>query len=186
METEVVEDVAEWLQTAIGVPFVVVGGSAIERSVPVGTKDIDVLVRTSDWETIDRALERRKDASPLEPMSGTIRGTVLTIGHLKIDLEFISGKPFSGRASPDSFIEFVQTEGSRVFNGIRYATPAVVFYMRLVAPEDWRAYLPSIERDLDAGIPESTLDRAIGVAERFGLGSTVRERVEYLRKKLWK
>lgn len=58
--------------------------------------------------------------------------------------------------------------------------------MRLVAPEDWRAYLPSIERDLDAGIPESTLDRAIGVAERFGQGSTVRERVEYFRRKVWK
>ncbi|MGP8076163.1 MAG: hypothetical protein ACLP8Y_05465 [Thermoplasmata archaeon] len=123
MELEDVASVGNWLRSAIGVPFVVVGGSAVERVVPVATKDVDLLIDSSDWAAIDSALESRKDAAPLEPTGGSIRGTVVTIGSTQIDLEFLSDEPFSGRSGPRSFTRFVREQESVVHEGIRYATP---------------------------------------------------------------
>jgi hypothetical protein len=181
MQSEEVHAVGKWLQSAIGVPFIVVGGSAIERVVPVATKDVDVLISTSDWPTVDLALESRADAAPLDPMTGNIRGTILTLGRGRIDLEFISGGPFSGQFPQDSFSQYVREHESVVHDGIRYATPAVVFYMRLNSPDDWRLYVSSIERDLRAGVPKKTLDLAAEIADRFGVGPAVRERISSLR-----
>jgi hypothetical protein len=155
--------------------------SAVERVVPVGTKDVDVLIDGSDWTKVDSALESKKDVAPLEPTSGSLRGIVLRIGDARIDLEFISGEPFSGTSAPDSFGRYVRTEGSTVHDGIRYATPAVVFYMRLNAPDDWQVYLPAIERDIAAGVLGRTLDEAARVADRFGIGPEIRTRIKSLR-----
>ena len=181
MELKDVAHVGEWLRSAIGVPFVVVGGSAIERVVPVATKDVDVLIDGSDWDAVDSAIESRKDAAPLEPTGGSIRGTVVTIGFAQIDLEILSDEPFSGRSGPGSFTQYVREQESVVHEGIRYATPAAVFYMRLNAPDDWRLYLPAIERDIESGVTPETLDDAVKIAEHFGVGPTVRGRVEALR-----
>jgi hypothetical protein len=60
-------EVARWLRSEIGVPFVIVGRSAIRIETPVATKDVDVLISGRDWSTVDSALENRKDAAPLEP-----------------------------------------------------------------------------------------------------------------------
>ncbi|MFY9717985.1 MAG: hypothetical protein WAK40_08685 [Thermoplasmata archaeon] len=173
--------VAEWLRTTIGVPFIVVGGSAVGRVALVATKDVDVLIRDSDWPTIDSALESRADASPLDPAGGSIRGTILVIGGARIELEFISGEPFSGRSSPESFGRYVREYESVVHDGVRYATPAVAFYMRLNTPDDWHTYLPAIERDLAAGVPSQTLEESARIAGRFGVGPEVRERIAILR-----
>ncbi|MGD0250790.1 MAG: hypothetical protein ABSB97_07915 [Thermoplasmata archaeon] len=181
MEADDVATVGKWLRSAIGVPFVVVGGSAVERIVPVATKDVDVLIDAADWDHVDSAIESRKEAAPLEPTSGTIRGTVVTIGDAKIDLEFLSDEPFSGGSKPGSFTRYVREHESVVHEGVRYATPAAVFYMRLNAPDDWRLYLPAIERDIVSGVTPRTLDAAVLIAERFGVGPTVRERVDAFR-----
>ncbi|MGC2289367.1 MAG: hypothetical protein WA688_05865 [Thermoplasmata archaeon] len=171
-----------WLHAAVGVPFVVVGGSAVERVVPVRTKDVDVLIEGSDWPAIDSALEYRRDASPLEPMSGTIRGTILTIGTASIDLKFLAGEPFSGRSDPETFVAYVRSHGSVVQGGVRYATSAFVFYMRLNPPEgDWRIYAPSIKRDIQSGVTPKTLDEAARIADRFGVGPEIRSRIQSLR-----
>ncbi|MGD0588927.1 MAG: hypothetical protein ABSA63_09085 [Thermoplasmata archaeon] len=183
MELQDVANVGKWLRSAIGVPFIVVGGSAVERVVPVATKDVDVLIDSSDWDAVDTALESRKDAAPLEPTGGSIRGTVVTIGNAKIDLEFLSDEPFSGRSGPGSFTRYVRQQESVVHEGVRYATPAAVFYMRLNAPDDWRLYLPTIERDIESGVTPRTLDEAVRIADHFGVGPTVRGRVEALRGK---
>ncbi|MGP8077764.1 MAG: hypothetical protein ACLQD8_03690 [Thermoplasmata archaeon] len=147
----------------------------------MATKDVDVLISGSDWSVVDSALESRRDASPLDTMSGSIRATVLAIGGVSIDLEFIAGEPFSGTAEPGAFGRYVREEGSVVYDGVRYATPAVVFYMRLNSPDDWHLYLPAIERDLQAGVPKRTLDEAARIADRFGIGPEVRERIKSLR-----
>jgi hypothetical protein len=47
--------------------------------------------------------------------------------------------------------------------------------------EDWRENIPSIERDLRVGVPESTLDRAISVARRFGREAELLKRVAAVR-----
>ncbi|MGA8543464.1 MAG: hypothetical protein WB947_08025 [Thermoplasmata archaeon] len=184
MQSGDVDAVGRWLQSAIGVPFVVVGGSAIERVASVTTKDVDVLIEASDRAAVDSALESRRDASPLDPATGSIRATVLSIGGANIDLEFISGGPFSGRYGPGSFGRYVREHGSVVYDGVRYASPGVVFYMRINSPDDWRLYVSAIERDLRAGVPERTLDEAARIADRFGVGPRVRERIKSLRAKL--
>jgi hypothetical protein len=99
------------------------GDSAIEQSVPVGTKDMDVLISSEDWSSVDQALEHRPDATPLDPMSGTIRGTQLSIGGALIDVEFLSGEPFCGNRTPTEFLRFVREHGSRLHLGTHYATP---------------------------------------------------------------
>ncbi len=183
MRADEVEAVAEWLRSEVGVPFVVVGGSAIERSVAVGTKDVDVLISGDDWPSVDEALEGRADAPPLEPMSGTIRGTIVTIGRGSIELEFLSGEPFCGTRGPGEFTRYVTEKGSQKHGETRYATPEVVFYMRL-STDDWKAYVPSIERDLHAGVNPAALDGVVTIADHFGVGSRIRERVESARKML--
>ena len=118
MKPEDVAAVGEWLQAQIGVPFVVVGGSAIGAEVPVATKDIDVLISRRDWQKVDSTLEHHSQAAPLEPMSGTIRGTVLVIGDEKIDLEFLSDAPFTGELGPEAFLRHVKEHGSREYHGL--------------------------------------------------------------------
>jgi hypothetical protein len=160
-------------------PFVVVGGSAVEQEVPGGTKAVDVLIRDRDWARLNSKLEHRKDAAPLEPYTGTIRGTTVAIGSDTVVLEFISPGPFGGKP----FLEYVRAHGSRVYGGVRYARPSVVFYMRL-ALDDWMMYEPSVERDILAGVPVGVLDEAVRVGERFGAGPKIGERVDVVRARL--
>jgi hypothetical protein len=176
--------VAEWLRSEIGVPFVVVGGSAVERIVPVATKDVDVLIDRGDWPTVDSKLESNSEASPLEPTSGNIRGTVLAIGGTRLDLEFISDEPFSDTRGEGAFTKFVRERGSVLQGGVRYAIPAVVFYMRMNAPESPELYSSSIERDILAGVPESTLDEAVRIAEQFGRGAQTASQANAVRSNL--
>jgi hypothetical protein len=138
MDSEGVRRTAEWIRSTIGVPFVVVGGSAVERVVPVGTKDVDVLIDGSDWPRVDSAIEAREEATSLEPYGGTIRGTVVAIGGSRIDLEFLSDAPFSGDQLPGTFVRFVRENGSVLHDGVRYATPAVVFYMGRTPRSPWK------------------------------------------------
>ncbi len=169
--------VAQWLRSEIRVPFVVVGGSAIQLEVPVATKDVDILVSGTDLARVDSAMEGRADAHPLDPATGTLRGTRLSKGRSSIDVDFLSAGPFGG----DDFLHYVRGPGSRIHEGTRRARPEVVFYMRL-SLDDWRENVPSIERDLRGGVPESTLDRAVAVAHRFGRSQRIRERVDAVRK----
>jgi hypothetical protein len=177
MELREVLLVSEWLESQIGVPFVVVGGSAIASVAAVGTKDVDVLVDRRDIQRVERALDSRTDATPLDPASGTIRGTSVSIGSLAIDLEFIvTARLFSGDHAPEEFGVYVRERGSELRGGVRFAVPAVVFYMRFCTDE-WKLYLTSIERDLRAGIPRSTLQGAVQIAELFGVGPKIAGRV---------
>jgi hypothetical protein len=51
--TSEIRAVVEWLRSEIGVPFVVVGGSAIQIEVHVATKDVDILVSGRDLAKVD-------------------------------------------------------------------------------------------------------------------------------------
>ncbi len=181
MREPIVREVANWVRDQLQVPFVVVGGSAIEHKVPVGTNDVDLLIAVGSWRRLDVVLEGRRDATPLNASSGTIRGTVVTVGSARVDVEFISGEPFSGPKGADDFVEYVRAYRSTLSDGVRYADPAVVFYMRL-STDDWQAYVPSILRDLRAGVPGETLVVTVKVAAHFGVREKISERVEFVRK----
>ena len=185
MNPRMVDRVARWIRDQLRVPFVVVGGSAIEHRYEVGSKDVDLLIGVGDWDPLDRALEGRRDATPLEPTGGTIRGTEVTLGGSRVEVEFISGQPFCGNLTPDDFVRYVRVHRSTKAGGVAYADPSVVFYMRL-GPGilDWEANVYSIQRDLTAGVPLQTLDGAVAVGRHFGVGDVISERVRWTREKL--
>ena len=187
MKAEQVERVAKWVERDLHIPCVVVGGSAIERLAPVGTKDVDLLIAVGDWAPLDSALEHRHDATPLEPLTGTIRGTTAMVGSDRIDVEFVSGEPFCGRRDPDDFIDYVRRRRSVLANGIRYSSPGVVFYMRLSIDDDWKWYVHSVVRDLtnhERPVPLSALDETVAVARHFGRRTPILERVRWVRQQL--
>lgn len=177
------EQAANWLRD-LGIRFVVVGGSAIEHSVPVGTGDVDVLIAVGEWKRLETVLQENPKATPLEPFSGTIRGTRLSLGTAAIDLEFISGEPFAGTKDADSFIEYVRAYRSERHRGVYYASPAVVWYMRLSIDDHWEQYASKIRRDIVAGVPESTLEAVKAIGDHFGVGDRIQARIGEVRETL--
>jgi len=176
---KVVAEVAGWVQT-LGVPFIVVGGSAIARRYQVRTNEVDFLVLVGGWNSLDAAVEKDGRATALEPDTGSIRGTTVTLGARRIFVEFISGEVARGTRSADEYVAYVRSRWSRDVNGIRYAEPAVVFYMRL-AGDEWADYVQAFHRDLGAGVPADTFDRAIRIARHLGVEEKIRGRVRTIR-----
>jgi hypothetical protein len=184
LNREDVAKVSDWLKSQ-SITFVVVGGSAIELLVDAATHDVDVLILVGDWGKISKAVSESRVATPLEPEDGQLRGTSLNLGGLeRIDLEFISAEPFCGHRSPDEFVEYVQNYRSRRVAGARYADPSVVWYIRLSIDNLWEAYVSKIQRDIVAGIPESTFETVLEIAEKFGVKRKLKERIEGARKLL--
>lgn len=177
-----VYQVARWLDS-LGIRYIVVGGSAIERIAAVGTKDVDVLIAISDWGTIDQVLEHRREAAPLEPMSGSIRGTVVHLGTERLDVEFLSGEPFAGSRSGDDFLRYVRQHRSVLDEGVRYANPDVVWYMRL-STDDWQQYVEKIRLDVRSGVPLRTLESVVKIGDYFGRGERMLERTSFVRRTL--
>lgn len=179
-----IKKVADWLH-GLGVRFIVVGGSAIELHYGAGTRDIDVLILVGDWRSVAEALSHSPLATPLEPDEGQLRGTQVRLGGIEpIDLEFISAEPFSGNRSPDEFVEYVRNYRSEKIGDVRYADPAVVWYIRLSIEGLWDQYVSKIRRDIVAGVPEATFDAVVEIADRFGVADKIRERVNFAQKTL--
>jgi hypothetical protein len=181
---EQIKKVADWLG-GLGVRFIVVGGSAIELHYDAGTLDVDVLILVGDWQPVAEALLKSPLATPLEPDEGQLRGTQVRLGGIEpIDLEFLSAEPFSGSRSPDEFVEYVRTYRSEKIGDVRYANPAVVWYIRLSIEGFWDQYVSKIRRDIAAGVPEATFDAVLEIADRFGVRDKIRERVVFAKKTL--
>ncbi len=169
-----IEEIAERL-AELGVPFVVVGGSALEREFSVGTSDVDLLVLVGDFQSLEELLADRKDMGPFEP-TGNIGTAQVLVGSGWTEVEFITGSSFSGRQSGDSFVRYVRDYRSEKRAGVRWARPEVVWYMRL-STDDWQLYVIKIHRDLRAGVPASTFDGVLDVARHFGVEEKIRGRV---------
>lgn len=178
---EVVET-ARWLET-LGVPFIVVGGSAIAERYRMSTKDVDVLILVGSWKQLDAVLEHHPLASPLDPFSGSIRETTVILGSRRVLVEFISGEQSSGTRSPDEFVAYVRSRWSRSAGGIRYAEAAVVWYMRLCG-EEWASYVHAFRRDLRAGVPDDTFRGVVRIARHLGAEEKIRPRIATVRELL--
>jgi len=162
----------------------VVGGPAIELHYDAGTLAVDVLILVGDWQPVSEALLKSPLATPLVPDEGQqLRSTQVRLGGIEpIDLEFLSAEPFSGSRSPDEFVEYVRTYRSEKIGDVRYASPAVVWYIRLSIEGFWDQYVSKIRRDIAAGVPEGTFDAVLEIADHFGVGDKIRERVVFARK----
>ncbi len=165
-----------------GIRFVVVGGKSLERKWFVGTMDIDVAVTLKDYQL---ALKRLRDHPRFRYIEDeeTIAGSQFRHGTEWIDVEFINPKLFSGNRPPDDFIDYVRRHRSHADDGIVFADPEVVWYMRLAAPY-WEAYVSKIARDVRAGVPPETLNRVLDMGRHFGNFETMSARVEQVRRML--
>jgi hypothetical protein len=173
---------ARWVET-LGIPFLVIGGSAIAEKYEMSTKDVDILILVSSWKPLDDALDSNPDASPLTPYSGSIRETTVTVGNRRVLVEFISGEQASGNRAADEFVTYVRSRWSRTVEGIRYAEPPVVWYMRLMG-EEWEGYVHAFRRDLRAGVPATTFDSVVRIARHFGVETQTQARLGRIRELL--
>jgi len=164
----------------IDIEFIVVGGSAMERTYPVGTGDIDVIVALKDYEQV---IEKLRDNSRFQKVDygETITGSEFRVGTRRITVEFLNPILYSGAREPDEFIDYVRRHRSKVEDNIVFADPEVVWYMRL-ATDYYTAYVYKIRRDVTAGVPrDQTLGKVMGVARHFGTAEKIGSRIKETR-----
>ncbi len=159
-----------------GVRYVVVGGQAIGKSVST-TDDVDVMVTTTDYaETIP--LLRDEPGLKFEwEEGGVTRFRILAAG---VPLDILDAATFAGDRTDEEFFAFLLEEESTERDGILFASPAAVWYTRLMVRR-WKTYAEKILRNAIGGVGAGRLRRVEEIAERFGTEATVRERVEYVR-----
>ena len=156
------------------------GGASLERTFPIGTGDIDVAVALRDYPRVLETLRRHPRVRNVEDV-GTMAGCEFRIGTRWVDVEFINPRLFAGRKPPDDFIGYVRRHRSERTDVATFATPEVVWYMRL-AIGDWEVYVQKILRDVRAGVPPSLLDKVLDIAKHFDVLEVLAPRVEQARK----
>lgn len=155
-------------------------GASLERTFPIGTGDIDVAVASKDYPRVLETLRRHPRVRNVEDV-GTIAGCEFRIGTRWVDVEFINPRLFAGKRPPDDFIDYVRRHRSERTDVATFATPEVVWYMRL-AIGDWEVYVQKILRDVRAGVSPSLLDKVLDIANHFDVLEVLAPRVEQARK----
>jgi hypothetical protein len=166
-----------------GIGFVVVGGEALENSFPAFSDDVDVMVAPSDFERAVRGLRREPSVSYLRMSDDVSRFRVRTDSG-QIILDLIDPRGLSGRRSPGAFYEFLESEGSFEKGGVRYARVSVAVYCRLMAPKWASIYIHKVATDVGNGLAISDLNGALDVAELFGEGPRIRERLAAVQREI--
>lgn len=164
-----------------GIRFAVVGGQAVAQSAATTTRDVDVMVTTDDYRA---AIERlgRDDAVTLAIEGGPVTRFGIQALH-GAPLDLIDAGFFAGTRSGTEFFAFLLEEESFEKDGVRYASPAIVWYTRLMTKR-WRAYAEKIVTNVVDGLPADRLERVEEIARRFGTSEEIRERIAYVRGEL--
>jgi hypothetical protein len=172
----VAAQLGEW-----GIDFVLVGGSVLDGRYQIGTGHVDILVTVGSFERVSQAIGEHPDRAAPMDRTGTLATTRFLVGAAWVEVEFIHGKPFSGDRGGDDFVDYVRREESETVSGVARATPAAVWYMRLTFDDQWLLYVQKIARDVRAGVPISTLKDVQRIADHFGVGGKLRDRIEHAR-----
>ena len=137
-------------------------------------------VALKDYPRVLETLRRHPRVRNVEDL-GTMAGCEFRIGTRWVDVEFINPRLFAGKGPPDDFIDYVRRHRSERTDVATFATPEVVWYMRL-AIGDWEVYVQKILRDVRAGVPPSLLDKVLDIAKHFDVLEVLAPRVEQARK----
>ncbi len=159
------------------VQYVIVGGQAIGKAVRA-TGDVDVMVTATHYAAAVAALQSDEDTEFQWEDQGVARFTMRPMGGEFLDV--LDAAEFAGSRGREEFFAFLVEEESTERDGIRYATPAAVWYTRLMVRR-WRHYSDKILQDLLGGIAAGRMRRVVEIARRFGTQETLRERVAYVR-----
>lgn len=161
--------------------FVVIGGQAVARKSATATHDVDVMVATADYPlTVFRLRSDKALAFDWENPQ-TARFRILALGGVPLDI--VNAATFSGSRSAEEFFRFLSEEGSAEADGVPYATPAVVWYTRLLTKR-WRAYAEKIVTNVIDGLSADHLREVEAIGRKFGTEKTLRERLVYVRDEL--
>ena len=164
-----------------GIRYVVIGGQAIARRAATTTHDVDVMVATADYSATVRRL-RTEPGLVLDWEDVQLaRFRIRPQGGVPLDI--INASAFSGGKTGEEFFRYLAEEGSTEAEGIRNATPDVVWNTRLLTKR-WRAYSEKIVTNIIDGVEVDRLDQVEELARRFGTEATLRERVTYVRGEL--
>jgi hypothetical protein len=161
---------------------VLVGGLAVEVASFGGTTDVDVLVPEAEY---GGAEFLRGSGLTSYSNTGNFTNGRLTLENGRVvPFDVLNPALFVGKGhSGEEFFRYVRRFGSSVTPFGRVATPAVVYYTRLlVSGPHRRTYELRIRRDLDEGAPVHWLDGAVNIAHRFGTERKIRPKVARIRK----
>lgn len=150
------------LLTRHGIRFVVVGGQAVARRVQTATEDIDVLVLVEDLGATVADLAKDSAVKCIDAPASGMAGGQVRVGGAYVDFDLLDPASYSGNRPGPDFFAYVLRYGSSE----GYATPPVVWYMRLVAG-DKGVYGSKIATDIRNGAPVAWLDEARRIARRF-------------------
>lgn len=159
-----------------GFRVLVVGGMAMQLAGVAATSDVDLFLTTRDFDRLPS--EFRRDRQVFALLS-TGHGRVISGGLRTIegDLRFAVLDPtsFSGNRSGAEFFDYVYRYWSYTSTLGRAVRPAVVWYSRLVL--EGEAQLGRIVRDLEEGAPPKWFRSVQRIADRFGVGARVAQRI---------
>lgn len=162
------------------IPFILVGGAAVQHFLPSSTRDVDVLVLSKAYRTAADALDHDPSVVAIAREPGSfVSGTFFSGGTL-VRFDLLDAAAYSGDLKGEEFYAYVERYQSERREGIVVARPCVVWFMRL-AIQDWRTYVPKVLQDLLSGAQDRWLDDAIAVAHKFGMGALLTERVKEVR-----
>lgn len=164
-----------------GIAYVVIGGQAIARTAATTTRDVDVMVATADFTRTVAELRKEPGLVFDWETRETARFRILPLGGVPLDV--INSAAFSGSKSGEEFFHYLTQEGSVEAEGVSFATPEAVWYTRLLTKR-WKAYAEKIVTNVIDGIGPDHLDKAEGIARRFGTMATLTERFAYVRSEL--
>lgn len=174
-------DAADAILRRHGIPYVVVGGQAIARTAATATRDVDVMVTTPDFRRA--VVELASD----EAVTLGIEGAAVTrFGIVALDgapLDVIDAGFFAGDRTGHEFFEFLVREQSHEADGVRYVSPEVVWYTRLMTKR-WRSYAEKIVTNVLDGVGADRLEGVWEIARRFGTQATILGRLDYVREEL--
>ena len=164
-----------------GVRYVVIGGQAIAQKAATATRDVDVMVATADYQ---RTLERLRGENGLafDWEDGKL-ARFRILGQGGVPLDIIDAVTFSGKRSGAEFFRYLLEDSSEEADGIRYASPELVWYTRLLTKR-WRAYAEKIVTNVIDGLSPGRLGKVEEIARRFGTEKILAERVAYVRAEL--
>ncbi|MGA8303807.1 MAG: hypothetical protein WA691_09935 [Thermoplasmata archaeon] len=164
-----------------GIRYVVVGGQAIAQTAATTTRDVDVMVATSDFRTTVERFRGEKELTFDWGDEQIARFRIRSVGGVPLDV--INAAAFSGNRPGEEFFRFLIEDGSKEADGIAYAVPEVVWYTRLLTKR-WRAYAEKIITNVIDGVAAGRLKKVEEIARRFGTEATIQERLAYVRAEL--